>query len=97
MDISFISSNLMYIPISSALTLISSLTAVVVALSVPLIKGWNKFKHSKMLDAFGEEDKSIITVEDELIIYDKALKSKIEKNDIHKVKKENTKTAKKSA
>lgn len=89
MDISFvsvISSNLLYIPISSALTLISSITAVAVAVSVPLIKGWNKFKNSKMLDAFGDEDTSIIVIEDELVIYDEQLKRKIdsklkEKND----------------
>ncbi len=78
--VTVITSNLMYIPISSALTLISSLTAVFVALSVPLIKGWNKFKHSKMLDAFGDEDTSNIIVEDELVITDEKLKEKIEKS-----------------
>lgn len=78
--ISLVSSNLLYIPISSALTLISSITAVAVAISVPLIKGWNKFKHSKVLDAFGDEDTSNIIVEEDLIITDKDLNERINKS-----------------
>lgn len=74
-----ISSNLCYIPISSALTLISSLTGVIVAISVPLIKGWNKFKKSKMLDAFGDEDLKNVVIEDELVITDDVLKNEIER------------------
>lgn len=83
MFISLVSSNLLYIPISSALTLISSITAVAVAISVPLIKGWNKFKHSKVLDAFGDEDTSNIIVEEDLIIIDKDLSERIN-NSINK-------------